>query len=116
MELDELTNCNPEDTARFQALAQALSLDEACEVAFLQRVEWLLSAGDRRGQPAQKAALEWLAYVLAVHQATTGKRFGRLPLVFDLPVFRSMRSPIHKGLIDSDDDNYPEEEEEDDAS
>ena len=116
MELDELTNCSPEDSARFQVLAEALSLDEASEIAFRQRVNWLLADEGKRRQLAEKAALEWLAYVLALYQASSGREFKRLPRVFDLPVFCSMRAPIHQGLIgnhpdfENDEDSYDEDE------
>jgi hypothetical protein len=117
MELDELTNCSPEDAARFQVLIDGLSLDEASEIAFRKRVDWLLSDEGRRQHLAQKAALEWLAYVLAVYQAGSGRKFARLPRVFDLPVFDSMRAPIHQGLIgnhpDFDDDEDFDEEDDD---
>lgn len=102
MELDELTTCDPEDSARFHVLADSLTLDEASEVAFRQRVEWLMADEARMKSLAEKAALEWLAYVLAVYQAATGRNFKRLPKVFDLPAFRSMKGPVFKGLIENE--------------
>lgn len=101
MEIDDLITCEPEDGARFHVLAESLSLDEASEVAFRQRVEWLKSDPQRMEQLAEKAALEWLAYVLAIYQAASGRQFKRLPTVFDLPTFRSMRGPVFKGLIEN---------------
>ena len=105
MQLDELIGYSREDVARFQVLAKSFSLDEACEVALNQRMDWLMSDPERMKFLARRVGLEWLAYVLASYQGASGRKFHRLPRAFEHPSFDSFREPIKRGLLDT-----PEEE------